>query len=334
MGRTVRAATARGRRTSSRRRLENERKRISRWVRATAIATVGLLAPTCDVAIPVVERLPADPPDSAVSTPPDSGGLGSGPFGAPTLIAAVSDPQSDNEDPSLTADELEIYFMSTRGGSTAVWVAARASAGGDWGAAQAVAEINSSAGEAEPFIAQDGLTLWFTRNGESDAGADHHIWVTTRATRTTPWNTPQPVSELWSSTGSDGKASVDQAQLLMVLASNRAGGAGGYDIYMSSRATTGDPWSTPVNVSAVNTTDDERDPFIGPQDLQLFWADDGPNEEILGAMRSSVADAFSTNEVLGELGTPDFDDWFSPDLHHVVFARGPAGSQEIYEAFR
>jgi hypothetical protein len=193
--------------------------------------------------------------------------------------------------------------------------------------------VNSPAGDAEPFIGSDGLTLWFSTSRDAEAGTVYHIWVATRDALTSPWNAPQAVSELVSP-GTDGKPSVDQAQLVMAFMSDRAGGAGGMDIYLTSRPTRNDPWGTPVNVTAINTAGDERDPFLGPQDLQLYWAADGPNEEIQSAMRSSVSQSFSDEQMLGELGTPDFDDTLSPDLRHILFARGPAGAQEIYEAFR
>lgn len=276
--------------------------------------------------------IPTDPADGDAQTPAD-GDAASGPFGTPSLVTAVSDPRSDNEDPSLSADELELYFMSTRSGNNDIWVSRRATINDVWGTPQVVAEISTTAGEAEPFISTDALTLWFTTNRDADAGAGYHIWVATRATRTTPFGAPQAVSELWSP-GMDGKPSVDQTQLIMAFMSDRAGGAGGVDIYLSRRATPVDPWGVAVNVAEVNTTDDERDPFLGAQSLQLFWADNGPNEEIRGSTRSSTAQAFSAYQVLGELGTPDFDETFSPDLRHVLFARGAAGAQEIYEAFR
>src|SRR5262249_53966554 len=41
----------------------------------------------------------------------------SGMFGPPRLIAAISDPDHDDLDPALSADELELYFASDRAGT-------------------------------------------------------------------------------------------------------------------------------------------------------------------------------------------------------------------------
>ncbi len=321
-----------------------------RVIRCSAVALLPFLVAACDVTIPVVEPLGASPSDGggvaasgesgveasspdAASDASDAATLGSGPFAAPTLLTAVSDPQSDNEDPSLSADGLELYFMSTRSGNNDIWLSQRASLSDPWDTPQIVSELSTPAGEAEPFIAADGLTIWFSTNRDADAGSGYHIWVATRANGSAAWGTPEPVAELWSP-GTDGKPSVDEAELVMAFMSDRDGGAGGMDIYTASRATREDPWGVPVNVAAVNTANDERDPFLGPQDLQLFWAASSPSAQIASASRTSVAQSFSSSVTLGELGTPDFDDALSADLRHILFARGPAGAQEIYEAFR
>src|SRR3954466_16353067 len=58
--------------------------------------------------------------DAAPSLPPR--------FSAPTLVASLSDPDAIDEDPTLTADVLELYFMSTRAGNRDIWTARRATA--------------------------------------------------------------------------------------------------------------------------------------------------------------------------------------------------------------
>jgi hypothetical protein len=275
-------------------------------------------------------------PDSAGDASADEAGpaLGQGPFGPVSIVAAVSNAAWVNEDPSLTGDQLELYFASRQTGAESIWVSRRASIADPWGPPISVAELGSSANE--PCIARDGLTIWFARPGSSDAAISYKIWVSSRAARSDPWSTPQPVQEVAAPGFDDEKPGVDDAELVMVFMSNRPGGAGGLDIYMSTRPTPSDPWGSPANVKEVNTAGDDRDPFIGGQDLQLFWAANPPMVTVRWATRASVSSPFSSFRSLTELGGPNFDPTLSVDLHHILFAsqRATDQYQQIYEAFR
>src|SRR5262245_28394490 len=68
-----------------------------------------------------------------------------GPFGTPTLVSNLSDPSYD-DDPTLTADLLEIYFNSLRAGGPGlgdVWKATRASPTFPFGTPVPVTQLNS-----------------------------------------------------------------------------------------------------------------------------------------------------------------------------------------------
>jgi hypothetical protein len=260
--------------------------------------------------------------------------LGQGPFGPVSAVAGISNPAWVNEDPSLSGDQLELYFASQQTGITAIWVASRATATGAWAVPQPVSELGSPTNE--PCISRDGLTIWFARPGSTDAALSSHIWVSSRPSRTAAWNAPQLVTELAAFGFDDEKPSVDEAALAMVFMSNRPGGAGGLDLYLSTRPSQSAPWGAPVNLVEVNTPGDERDPFIGGQALQLFWAANPPMEQIRWATRTSVTGRFSASRSLTELGGPDFDPALSIDLRHILFSSQRAGDrhQQIYEAFR
>lgn len=57
----------------------------------------------------------------------------------------------------------------------------------------------------------------------------------------------------------------------MVFASKRAGGLGGFDLWISTK--TNNSWSEPTNLGApVNTAGDENRPYLSP-DGQTLWFD-------------------------------------------------------------
>lgn len=64
---------------------------------------------------------------------------------------------------------------------------------------------------------------------------------------------------------------IDPDEHFIVFSSNRPGGFGSFDLYLSNRNTDG-TWSVPVNLgSAINTSTDEWAPSITPDGLYLFF---------------------------------------------------------------
>jgi hypothetical protein len=94
----------------------------------------------------------------------------------------------EEQNPSLTPDELEIFFSSDRPrgcGSWDIWVAARPDRDSPWGKPRNVKEINSPAVEAWPCVSSDGLTLWWTEVSTKD------ILYSTRPSKKDPFEKPR-----------------------------------------------------------------------------------------------------------------------------------------------
>jgi hypothetical protein len=262
-----------------------------------------------------------------------------GPFGTPVLVGTtsgpLSNPAAEDQDPTFTGDELELFFMSDRGTvNQDIWTTRRTDKSLPWDPPTRVDELSSTGEDHNPAVSLDGLSIWFSSN-RGDAGTGLDIWVSTRPTRQDPWNAPQRVLEVSSSADDTGPA-VDEAELVMLLVSNRAGGPGARDVYVATRQSRSDPWGTPTPLpGVVNTANDEWDPFLGAHGLQIFWATNKDiAEEIRGSTRGSTSDPFSTFTVLDELGRPSFDPTLSVDLRHIMFVSARSGNNEIYEAFR
>ena len=94
-----------------------------------------------------------------------------GTFGNPTLLATIAT-GSEEANPSLSPDELTMYFSSNRigGQQRAIWMTTRASRSADFGAPTLVAELDSAADDRDPEISDDGLTIYWasTRAGMED----------------------------------------------------------------------------------------------------------------------------------------------------------------------
>ncbi|MCX6252107.1 MAG: OmpA family protein [Bacteroidetes bacterium] len=69
------------------------------------------------------------------------------------------------------------------------------------------------------------------------------------------------------SISSDGKS--------LYFISDRPGGYGGYDVYRSMKNSSGE-WGTPINLGPnINTRQNEKSPFIHPDDKTLYFSSDG-----------------------------------------------------------
>ena len=81
---------------------------------------------------------------------------------------------------------------------------------------------------------------------------------------------PEPVAELNTAAFDDVMPNVSKDGLEVVFASTRLGGEGAFDIYSSTRASTSDPWSSPVNLETVNTGAPETRPSLSWDGERLY----------------------------------------------------------------
>lgn len=116
--------------------------------------------------------------------------------------------------------------------------------------------VNSSAGDQNATLSSDGLSLYFVSNRPGGLGGTD-IWVSRRACDGCPWEAPDNLGPPVNTSDADGSPSLStDGHLLFFFNSDRPGGFGGPDIYMSRRTNTNDDfgWGSPVNLGAdVNT---------------------------------------------------------------------------------
>ncbi|MEJ2705187.1 MAG: hypothetical protein P8Z79_22330 [Sedimentisphaerales bacterium] len=147
-------------------------------------------------------------------------------------------------------------------------------------------------------MSADGLTLYFDSGGPS--GRCYH---TTRATIDAPW---EPRVDLGPAIGAgtgEGIISYDGLELYFI-SSSWAGGYGGWDTWVSTRASVSDPWGTPVNLGpTVNTPYADAPTWISPDGLTLLLTSDRPgglgNFDVWMLTRPSKASAWGQPRNLG-----------------------------------
>ena len=116
-----------------------------------------------------------------------------------------------------------------------------------------VAELASSSRTDNPTLTGDLLEIYFTTDRVSGNG---DVWFATRPTATAPFGTPAPVTAV-NGDSFETSSAISADGLTLWFGSDRAGGVGANDIWVTQRVSRASDWSTPVNVVALNTPDDD-----------------------------------------------------------------------------
>jgi hypothetical protein len=239
------------------------------------------------------------------------------------------------EDPALTFEELELYFVSPTGGLDDIWVSRRTVATDPWGPSTLVAELSSPQNDADPEVSVDGLFMTFT----SDRGGDgRRVYQSQRRTRDTPWETPVRVAGLGSSS-LDAAPALDRGQLILVFASQR--GSATVPHLFSTTRNPGGPWQAPMEITALGSAWEDTDPALFSDGRALLFASrrltQGGAPDLFQAARADTSAPFASSLApMTELNTSsaEEDPWMSQNGRHVLFVSDRSGRKRIYEASR
>jgi len=137
--------------------------------------------------------------------------------------------------------------------------------------------VNSSAYtyEWDPHISPDGLELYFLLEWDRPDGSyEDGIWVTTRKSKDEPWGPPVNLGPPVNSSHFEGAPCLSANGLELYFVSERPGGSGSVDIWVTKRETKDSPWGPPVNLGPkVNSTAAENGPSISADGLELYFSD-------------------------------------------------------------
>jgi hypothetical protein len=255
-------------------------------------------------------------------------------FGTPALVTDLGAGFA-NDNPTLTADLLEMYFTSNRDMvSTDVFVARRASRAEPFRAPELVAAVSTPGFETSSAVSLDGLTLWVGSDRPGGRG-DLDVWMSTRPDRAAAWSPPVNLLSL-NSPMKDEPRPPGQHGLVMPLGSERDT-ATFYRTYLSARASRTSPFGAPRDIPELSFVDKSTvDAFLTDDGLALFFSSGPPvgAADLYVAWRRSTAEPFSLVEPLDDLNTAaeDRDPWLSPDGTVLFFSSDRGGTLDIYQA--
>lgn len=229
---------------------------------------------------------------------------------------------SNVDDPTLTGDLLQIWFDLNGD----IFHATRASIATNFGAATKVAELSSLSAETTPEVSSNGLVMTFARSvGNND------LYISTWDGGSQSWTTPVTMNEL-NTTDHDQCASISDDRLMLAMTRNPL--AGTSDIYISTRTTPSDPWSTPVLETELNTNMHDGSAFLSANKLTICFDSQrvSVQHDIYCAKRVSATVPFDAPVAMTEINSPqsDQDPWISPDGKTLVFWSDRDGTGRLY----
>jgi len=194
-----------------------------------------------------------------------------------------------------------------------------------------VAELASPSHTDNPTLTGDLLEIYFTTDRVSGNG---DVWFATRATATAPFGTPAPVSAV-NGDSFETSSAISTDGLTLWFGSDRPGGVGANDIWVSQRATRAAGWSTPVNVVALNSPADDIPRPPGEHALVMPMAStkasaintaSGGNYQTYLAARPTTGAPFGTPVAIPELDHSDsstVDGFLTDDGLTLFFSSAP-----------
>jgi len=255
-------------------------------------------------------------------------------FQDPILIAELSDPATNDDDPAFSADYTSVVFNSLRSGTRDLWTSSRASRADPWDPPVLDATLSSAESDSTIALSPDGLTVVFASDRPGGLGL-LDLYLATRPNRAAVWSTPVALVDL-NSPESEGAGYVSNNGETIVFDSAR-----GVDreIFIARRIT-GTTYEAPTTLPELGSSESDAGAKFAAGNLAVVFHSarvDGPgSSNLFGSTRRLPTDAFEPPQLIEGANSPDGieeDPWISDDLCTLVYSRvGETGVRNLFEA--
>jgi len=174
--------------------------------------------------------------------------------------------------PVLTADERTLFYTSEVNRQQDIFMSVQED--GVWQPGILLEGVSTPRGdEASPSISADGKLLVFTACGRKDGYGSCDLYIS--EVRNGQWTRPKNMGGTINSKAWDSQPSISSDGRKLFFASERGGGKGSKDLWVSIRGENGS-WTTPQNLGAtINTPAKEQAPFIHADGRTLYFMSEG-----------------------------------------------------------
>lgn len=247
--------------------------------------------------------------------------------------------------PSMAVDSQALFFTRRINNIDEDLFYALADSCGGWlRADNAGVPPNSSSQESSQCISADGHYLFYTRcdnrseNGWAEGGCDMFIAYRTRLDG--EWTIGQPFGGTINTTAYEGMPAVSPDVRELFFVSDRLGGYGGYDIWISTFEN--GVWQLPQNAGPnINSTGNDIAPYLAADNKTLYFTSDGwpsvggtdifmSRRQKNGSWSKSINLGYPLNTQFDEKSA--FSSLDGSALYIASDRGGPAGNYDIYRA--
>jgi outer membrane protein OmpA-like peptidoglycan-associated protein len=247
--------------------------------------------------------------------------------------------------PSMAVDTQTLYFTRQTNNQDEDFFRAFPDSCGGWFSAHNMGEpANTPNPEYAQFISADGHYLFLTRCDNrsldewTDGGCD--LFMAYRTTNASDWTVPQPFGATINTPDYEGMPTVSPDSRELYFVSNRPGGYGGYDIWVSSFEN--GLWQEPVNAGpTINSAGNETAPYVNIDNQTLYFTSDGwpgmGGNDLFMSRRNKQGKWEQATNMGYPLNTPfeeksAFVSFDGMQLYLASDRKGPPGNYDIYEA--
>jgi hypothetical protein len=181
----------------------------------------------------------------------------------------------DEYAPTVTADGQRMYFTANRPGGLGgadIWFVEKDDNG--WSEPAIVGSPICTAGsEWFSAISPDGAMMVLTLVDAPDGFGDCDLYISALQ-KDGKWSKPKNMGPTVNTGAWESHPVISRDSRTVYFASDRPGGVGGIDLYMSSRLPSGE-WSEAKNVIGINTAGNDVTPYISLDDSTLYFSSDG-----------------------------------------------------------
>jgi len=199
------------------------------------------------------------------------------PWGEPENLGPVVNSSAKERGPCITADGLELYFASKISGKWYIYVSTRPTKNGQWSAPVKIPN-NPRFGVDSASVSGDGLELYYSFYYNTSW---YDIHVMKRETTNDPWPAGVPLGpnvnherNNYQNNDMSPCISYDGSALFYALGSGKVVD---YELLMSTRTSTEDPWMPCIKLDAINSSGWDFAPCVSADGSMLYFESDRPS---------------------------------------------------------
>lgn len=261
-------------------------------------------------------------------------------------FVGVNTPGATEGCPFVTRSEHVLVFASNRAGGHGgldLYLSYWDAAAKQWGTPVNLGPaVNTAANEQCPLLSHDGKELIFVSNRPGGAGL-LDLWVTYRHDNRSDlgWEPAVNLAAVNAASGEFGPGWYEEnGRTVLYFNSNRAGGAGGQDLYVSYRTADGS-FAAPVPAAGLNTPFQEEFASLSKDGLEIFFSSDRPGTlgglDLWRATRARTSDPWGAPVNLGPAVNSAFAEGRSAiswDGKTLYFHSTRNGSVDLFQTTR